>query len=69
MKRLMILASLSPTAVFAQFTVPEVHYDPPPTQTEIYFSNPDNWVQLGILAALVGIGVLLLVRWKGSSKD
>ena len=69
MKRLMILASLLPTAAVAQFTVPEVHYDPPPTQAEIYFSNPNNWVQLGILAALVGIGVLLLVRWKESSKE
>ena len=69
MKRLMILASLLPTAAAAQFTAPEVHYDPPPSQAEIYFSNPDNWVQLGILAALVGIGVLLLVRWKASPKE
>ncbi len=69
MKRLMILTSLVPAAAVAQFTVPEVHYEPPPTQTEIFFSNPDNWVQLGILAALVGIGILLLVRWRASSKE
>lgn len=69
MKPLMILVCLSPTSVLAQFTAPEVHYDPPPTPTEIYFSNPNNWVQIGTLAALVGIGVLLLLRRKASSKE
>ena len=69
MKRLIIAAATLPTLARAQFTAPEVYSPPSQTKAEMYFNNPSNLVQLGILAALVGIGVLLLLRRKASSKE
>ena len=62
LRRMVYATYLLPVSARAEFRTLEVHYDPPPTEAEIFLGNPGNWVQLGILAVLVGIGVVLLRR-------